>query len=221
VDVSQRSDQTLTLASGQTLQGNGTITGSLTVGAGATVSPGGAGAIGTLTVSSAVALSGTTLMELNKTAATRDQIISSGNITYGGTLSVANLAGTLAAGDSFKLFSGAAYIGAFAAINPATPGTGLIWDTSSLNSNGTLKIAAGAVPPTISSITVSGGNIVITGTNNDGSGGTYHVLTSTNLALPLASWTVLTNGTFSGSGNFSVTNVMGGSRQAFYILQVP
>jgi len=222
VDVSQRSDQTLTLASGQTLQGNGTITGSLTVGAGATVSPGGAGAIGTLTVSSAVSLSGTTLMELNKTAATSDEIIGSGNISYGGTLSVANLAGTLAAGDSFKLFSGATYTGAFTATNPATPGSGLIWDTSSLNSNGILKIAAaGAVPPTISGITVSGGNIVITGTNNDGSGGTYHVLTSTNLALPLTNWTVLTNGTFSGSGNFSITNAMGGSRQEFYILKVP
>jgi len=115
----------------------------------------------------------------------KDQIISSGNINYGGTLSVANLAGTLAAGDSFKLFSGAAYIGAFTATNPTTPGAGLIWDTSSLNSNGILKIAAGAVSPTISGITVSGGNIVITGMNNTGSGGTYHVLSSTNLAAPL------------------------------------
>jgi len=79
----------------------------------------------------------------------------------------------------------------------------LIWDTSSLNSNGILKIAAGAVSPTISGITVSGGNIVITGMNNTGSGGTYHVLSSTNLAAPLTNWTVLTNGTFSGSGNFS------------------
>jgi fibronectin-binding autotransporter adhesin len=221
VDVSQRSDQTLTLALGQTLQGNGTITGNLTVGAGATVSPGGVGAIGTLTVSSAVVLSGTTMMDVNKTNATSDQIIGSGSINYGGTLSIANLAGTLAAGDSFKLFNGTSYTGVFAAINPATPGAGLTWDTSSLNSNGTLKIATGAVSPTISGITVSGGNIVISGTSNAGSGGTYHVLTSTNLALPVASWTVLTNGTFSGSGNFSVTNMMGGSRQEFYILKVP
>jgi fibronectin-binding autotransporter adhesin len=221
LDVSGRADQTLTLALGQTLQGNGTITGKLTVGAGAIVSPGGAGVIGTLTASSNVVLSGTTMMDVNKTAATSDQIISSGSINYGGTLSVANLAGTLAAGDSFKLFNGATYSGTFAAINPATPGSGLIWDTSSLNSNGTLKIAAGVVSPTISGITVSGGNIVINGTNNTGSGGTYHVLTSTNLALPLASWTVLTNGTFSGSGNFSTTNMLGGSRQEFYILQVP
>jgi fibronectin-binding autotransporter adhesin len=221
VDVSQRVDQTLTLALGQTLQGNGTITGNLTVGAGAIVSPGGAGAIGTLTVSSAVALSGTAMMEVNKTAGTHDQISSSGSITYGGTLNVTNLAGTLAAGDSFALFNGATYTGAFAVIVPATPGAGLIWDTSSLNSNGTLKIAAATVPPTISGITVSGSNIVISGTNNAGSGGTYHILASTNISLPLASWTILTNGTFSGSGDFSFTNTMGANRQEFYILKVP
>jgi fibronectin-binding autotransporter adhesin len=221
LDVSGRADNMLTLALGQTLQGNGIVNGKLTVGAGAIVSPGGAGVIGTLTASSNVVLSGTTMMDVNKTAATSDQITSSGSFSYGGTLSVANLAGTLAAGDSFKLFSGASYTGAFAAINPATPGAGLIWDTSSLDGNGTLKIAAGAVSPTISGITVSGGNVVISGTNNTGSGGTYHVLASTNLALPIASWTVLTNGTFSGSGNFSTTNMLGGSRQEFYILEVP
>jgi fibronectin-binding autotransporter adhesin len=221
LDVSGRTDQTLALALGQTLQGNGIVNGKLTVGAGAIVSPGGAGVIGTLTASSNVVLSGTTMMDVNKTAATHDQLSSSGNIAYGGTLSVANLAGTLAAGDSFALFSGATYTGAFAAINPATPGAGLVWDTSSLNSNGTLKIAAATVPPTISSITASGGNIVISGTNNAGSGGTYHVLASTNLALPFTNWTTLSSGTFNGSGNFLFTNSMGGNQKQFYRLEVP
>jgi hypothetical protein len=97
----------------------------------------------------------------------------------------------------------------------------LVWDTSSLNSNGTLKVAAGSVPPTISSIIVSGGNVVISGTNNAGSGGTYHVLASTNIALPFVSWTVLTNGTFNGSGSFSSTNSTGGYPKQFYRLEVP
>jgi autotransporter-associated beta strand protein len=221
LDVSGRTDQTLTLAADQTLQGSGIVHGNLTAGSGAAVVPGGAGVIGTLTASSNVVLSGTTMMDVNKTAATHDQISSSRYIAYGGTLNVANLAGTLAAGDNFALFSGATYIGAFAAINPATPGAGLVWDTSSLNSNGTLKIAGASVPPTISGITASGGNVVISGTNNAGSGGTYHVLASTNLALPFASWSVSTNGTFNGSGNFSFTNLMGGSQNQFYILEVP
>ena len=221
VDVTKRTDQTLTLALGQTLQGNGTVNGSLTVGAGATVSPGGTGAIGTITVSSNVVLTGTTIMEVNKTAATSDLITSPGNIAYSGTLNVANLAGTLAVGDSFVLFNGATYSGAFANINPPTPGPGLIWNTASLTSNGTLKIAGAAVPPTIKDITVSGGSVVLSGTNNDGSGGTYHILSSNNITLPIASWTVLTNGTFSASGTFTFTNSTSGIQNRFFILKVP
>jgi hypothetical protein len=221
VDVTKRTDQTLTLALGQTLQGSGTVNGSLTVGAGAIVSPGGTGAIGTITVSSNVVLSGTTMMEVNKTAATSDVISSSGNIAYSGTLSVANLAGTLAVGDSFALFSGATYSGAFAAINPATPGPGLAWNTANLDNNGTLSIVAAAVPPTIKNITVSGGNVVISGTNNTGSGGTYHVLSSTNITLSITNWTVLASGTFTGSGTFAFTNSVGGNQNRFYILKIP
>jgi fibronectin-binding autotransporter adhesin len=222
VDASARVDQTLTLASGQTLQGSGTINGNLVVATGATISPGGLNAIGTLTVTNAVTLSGTTIMEVNETAGTHDQITAGlTGITFGGTLAITNLAGTLAAGDSFKLFSAGTYSGSFANIEPATPGSGLVWDTSSLSS-GIIQVASAvSTPPTISGITVSGGNIVITGTNNTGSGGTYHVLTTTNLAQPLTSWVVLTNGSFGSSGAFSVTNAVGTNAQQFFILQEP
>ena len=76
-------------------------------------------------------------------------------------------------------------------------------------------------PPTIKSISISGGQIVISGTNNNGSGGTYKVLTSTNVAVPLSNWTVLTNSSFDTSGNFSSTNATGTNNQQFYILRVP
>jgi len=219
LDVSGRSDQTLTLVSGQTLQGNGTVNGNLSVGAGATVSPGGANTIGTLTVTNAINLSGTTSMELNKTSSTRDQLNCTGTITYGGTLNVNNLSGTLVAGDSFKLFNAGTYTGTFAAITPS-PGAGLAWDASSLSS-GTLKVISATTPPTIGKITVSGGSVVISGNNNTGAGGTYHLLTTTNVATPLTNWVILTNGNFDGSGNFSTTNALGASARQFYILQVP
>jgi hypothetical protein len=219
LDVSGRTDQTLTLVSGQTLQGNGTVNGNLSEGAGATVSPGGANTIGTLTVTNAITLSGTTSMELNKTSSTRDQLNCTGSITYGGTLNVVNLSGTLAAGDSFKLFNAGSYSGSFSTITPS-PGAGLAWDASSLNS-GTLKVVASATQPTIGKITVSNGSVVISGNNNTGPGGTYHILTATNVATPLTNWVVLTNGTFDGSGNFSTTNALGSSARQFYILQVP
>ncbi len=218
LDVSGRTDQTLTLVSGQTLQGNGTVNGNLLVGSGATVAPGGANAIGTFTVTNTINLSGTTVMEVNKTSGTQDQLNCAATITYGGTLNVANLAGTLAAGDSFKLFNATTYTGTFGAITPA-PGAGLAWDQSGLT-NGTIKVVASAAGPTIGKITVSGGSVIISG-NSAGTGSTYHILTATNLFTPLANWAVLTNGTFDEGGNFSTTNAVGNSTRAFYILQVP
>jgi hypothetical protein len=208
----------LTLVSSQTLQGNGTINGNLLVGSGATVSPGGANAIGTLTVTNAITLAGNTVIELNKTSSTRDQLTCAAAITYGGTLTVNNLGGTLAAGDSFKVFNAASYTGTFSTVTPS-PGPGLAWDTSGLTS-GTIKVVASAPAPTIGHITVSGGSVIITG-NSAGAGGTYHILTATNVATPLSNWVVLTNGTFDGSGNFSTTNAIGNNTRAFYLLQVP
>jgi hypothetical protein len=46
-------------------------------------------------------------MELNKALHTNDQVVCSGIVAYAGTLAVTNLAGTLAPGDQFALFSAA------------------------------------------------------------------------------------------------------------------
>jgi fibronectin-binding autotransporter adhesin len=219
LDVSGRADHTLTLATGQTLQGSGIVNGNLTAGSGATVVPGGAGTIGTLTVTNGVVLSGTTLMDLNQTAGTRDQIACA-SITYGGTLSLSNLAGTLAAGNSFKLFNASSYSGSFANVTPSTPGAGLSWDLSQLNTGFLNVVAAGGTGPVVNNPQIVGGNLILNGsggTNN----GPYHVLTTTNLATPLPSWNVLTNGAFDASGNFSSTNAVGTAKQQFFIIKQP
>jgi hypothetical protein len=62
------------------------------------------------------------------------------NIQYGGTLNLGALP-TLNSGDSFKVFDALAYTGSFNAIVPATPGAGLVWDTSQLTISGTLIAA--------------------------------------------------------------------------------
>ena len=141
LDASGRVDGTFTLASGQTLLGNGAVLGSLTAGAGSTVSPG--QSIGVLTVTNAVVLQGTTVMEIDKTAGTNDLLGGAASVTYGGTLVISNRSATLANNDSFKLFDAASYSGAFSSINPPIPGNGLEWDTSDLTNNGTLKVALG------------------------------------------------------------------------------
>ena len=53
---------------------------------------------------------------MNKSTVTRDRFIGLSSVTYGGTLTVTNLGGTLANGDSFQLFSSTAYSGAFTSI---------------------------------------------------------------------------------------------------------
>jgi autotransporter-associated beta strand protein len=229
LDVGGRPDQTLTLASGQTLAGVGGVGGSLVVSAGATLSPAGTNvtlgitegtnSTGTIVISNAVTLNGTTVVKLNGSGI-NDEVVAGGGITYGGTLNLVNISGApLANGNSFQIFSAASYSGSFANITPATPGAGLAWDISQLNSG----IISVVVPsqPVISSTEVSGGNLIFSGTNGVANG-TYYVLASTNLATPLTNWTVLSTNTFGAPGTFTVTNAINpGTPQLFYLIQLP
>src|SRR5262249_33217284 len=93
------------VAGNGTLAGTGTLGGQVAVTG--TLAPGLSAATGKFTVLSNATInaSGTNVMKLNKGAATNDILSVAGTLTYGGTLSLTNLSGTLAAGDSFKLFS--------------------------------------------------------------------------------------------------------------------
>lgn len=75
--------------------------------------------------------------------------------------------------------------------------------------------------PTIQHVTAGGGNIIFSGTNNTGAGGTFHILTSTNLLLPKTNWIALTNGSFDSTGKFSFTNTVGTGPSHFFLLEVP
>jgi fibronectin-binding autotransporter adhesin len=142
------------VAANGTLAGTGTIGGQVAVNG--TIAPGTSAATGKLTVLSNATInaSGTNAMKLNKASATNDVLSVAGTLTYGGTLSLTNLSGTLAAGDSYKLFSAGTYGGTFARLSPATPATGLIWNTNTLATDGTLRIAT-AVNTTRTNITFS------------------------------------------------------------------
>jgi fibronectin-binding autotransporter adhesin len=123
-----------------TLAGTGTVAGQVAVNG--TIAPGTTAATGKLTVLSNATISaiGTNAMKLNKASNTNDVLSVTGTLTYGGTLSLTNLSGTLAANDNFKLFSAGTYIGSFARLLPATPGSGLAWNTNTLTTDGTLRI---------------------------------------------------------------------------------
>ena len=75
--------------------------------------------------------------------------------------------------------------------------------------------------PFITNIRVSGSKVTASG-NNGLVNAQYNVLTSTNIAAPLSSWTIMTTQRFDSSGNFSFTNTAtASSRQQFYLIEVP
>lgn len=148
-----------TLGGSQTLKGNGTVTGATIING--TVAPG--ASIGTLTFGTAPTMSGTTLMEINRTNAPNADklVLSSGALNYGGTLTVTNIGGALQAGDSFQLFSApGGYGSSFATTNLPTLGAGLAW-SNSLAVNGTLAVVA-TVSLVPTNITYSVSNSMLT-----------------------------------------------------------
>jgi autotransporter-associated beta strand protein len=159
---------TLTLNSGQTLGGKGTVSGQVTAEAGSVVSPG--ASVGTLTVSGHVSLNGLLLMELDRTNApfNSDRLLSSGGtITYGGSLLVTNIGPALQVDDTFQLFP-AGVTGFGANITLATTdatGNTYTWqnNVATLGSVKVLSVTPPTPPvnptPTNIVVSVSGGNL--------------------------------------------------------------
>ena len=75
---------------------------------------------------------------------------------------------------------------------------------SELQLFGTPSQSTGPKGPTISSTTVSGGNLILAGSGGT-PGAAYAWLTATNLTTPLPAWTQDGAGTFDSSGNFSTS----------------
>jgi len=231
LDASGRSDQTLTLTSGQTLGGIGTIKGSLIVPIGATITPAGTNvtlgmtegnsSTGAVIATGAVTLGGTTVIKLNGSGV-NDQVQAGGAITYGGTLNLVNIGAPLAVSNSFQIFNAASFnANTFSNIVPSTPGAGLAWDTSHLNT-GTLSVIAGNPGPIVSSFTLSNGKLIFSGTGGQANG-SYVVVVSTDLSTPMKNWPPIATNSFGTNGSFTATNTIGaGTNQLFYrIKQLP
>jgi autotransporter-associated beta strand protein len=130
---------------GGTLAGTGAVGGNTTIQSGCELSPGSAiaNAIGTLSFGNNLTLaSGSiTYLEISAAPQTNDQLNVGGTLTCGGTLNVANLAGTLAAGQSFKLFNAGTVAGNFSTLTLPLLNAGLAWNTNNLT-NGIISVIA-------------------------------------------------------------------------------
>ncbi|HVM49638.1 MAG TPA: family 16 glycosylhydrolase [Candidatus Acidoferrum sp.] len=130
---------------GGTLSGTGYVGGDAAV-QGGELSPGTAVAnsIGTLSFGGNLTLGAyiQTVMEINAALQTNDQLNVAGTLTCGGMLYVGTLGGTLAAGQTYRLFNAAAYAGSFPTLSLPSLDPGLAWDTSQLFTDGTIAVAA-------------------------------------------------------------------------------
>jgi hypothetical protein len=158
-------------------------------------------------------------MKLNRRASPNSDKLSAPNIALGGALVVTNIGAALHIADSFTLFTGT-LSGTFNG-NVTLP-SGYTWNTNLLEVNGTISVTGIAAGPVISSVDysqLSSGTLTFNATGG-APGGPFSILTSTNLTLPLASWTTAQTGDFDGTGSitgFSVT-VNPALPQSFFIL---
>jgi hypothetical protein len=147
-------------------------------------------------------------MEISKTAATltNDVLQVPSAFLCDGALIVSNLGpATLAAGDRFRLFVAGGYSGAFTSVTLPPLGAGLAWRTNLLV-DGSIEVVSLALPG-FSSVSLAGTNLVLAGTNGPANG-TYTVLASTNVALPLSNWVAVLTNQFDAGGGFSLTNAI-------------
>jgi len=231
LDVTGRGDQTLTLANGQTLGGIGWLSGNLTVAPGAALAPAGTNTTigittgqnttGTIATTGDINLGGTTVLKLNGSGVNDAITTTSGSIVCGGTLNLVNISGSpLAVGNTFQILNAAGSITGSFTISPATPGSGLAWDTTQLNI-GIIGVVAGTPQPVINSTIITGGNIILRGTNGT-PGHSYYVLSSTNVAAPLNTWPSIATNSFDINGAFSSTNAINpATPKRFYLIKVP
>jgi autotransporter-associated beta strand protein len=199
-----------TLVSAGTLAGTGSVAGPVTVASGATLSAG-AGSIGVLTVNNTLTLSAGSTTYLKLGSSTNDEIVGLTGVSYGGTLMVTNITGApFADGTVFKLFdSTTAGSGNFASVTILPSGAGTFNPAT-----GELTIGAAAQNPAFNPVTVSGGNLILSGSGTAGT--SYTLLTTTNLAMPMALWTTNYTGTISESGTFTNSIPMSNTNPARY-----
>jgi hypothetical protein len=148
----------------------------------------------------------------------------SGNLNLSGTLNITNAAGFTATNYILFTYTGSLTNSPVLGAKPVVNSYTYRLDTNTL---GQVKLVVTApLPPIFGSIRVvnSGGGsfgLVMNGTVGV-TNGTYYVLTSTNLTLPLNQWIPVATNPFDGNGNFTFTNTPAtGSPQMFYRLQLP
>lgn len=203
-----------TLISTGALGGVGTIAAPVSVTTGGTLAPGNT-TIGTLTVNNSLtfASGGAALVKvsLDGGVTNNDQVIGLSSVSYGGALIVKNVGSNSVVSGVFKVFTAGSSSGNFSSVVVTPSGIG------SFNpATGAVTINP-APAPVMNPPHVSGGSLVLTGLGAPGN--SYTLLTSTNVALPVALWTTNSSGAFNNQGIFSNSLPLTGPERFFRLRQ--
>ena len=203
----------LAIANNALLRGNGTLSGTLTVAVGGTLSPG--TSIAKIVLSNSPSLLGNVIMEISKSGAvlTNDQVQLAGTLTYGGSLTVSNLGpDTLILSNRFPLFSASSYAGTFSSITLPPLAPGLAW-TNKLGVDGSIEVIASAVQPVTLSVQSSNNVLTLIWSTNASS---YCLETTLDLAPPVF-WQTVNSGIAINGDTFvfSLTNNPAIAKQFF------
>ena len=205
----------LEVFSGGTLSGSGIIGGPAIIDADATLAPG--NPVGTLAFSNNLTLNDSSILQF-ALGTSSDRVVVGGSLFLTGQLQVTNAAG-FGAG-TYTLFSCTGTL-TFDNLVLASAPAGYNYALSTNTPGQVNLVVSPTTPPSFGQSILSGGSLIMSGTNGT-PGANYYMLTSTNVVLPLASWTPIATNQFDGSGNFAFTNAVStGTPQLFYRLQVP
>jgi autotransporter-associated beta strand protein len=197
---------------GATLGGNGMIAGQVSFAAGATLAPGYNGA-GTLTITNNLGLNNASVLQFD-VGTVSDRVAVTGDLTVGGTLNVSAAAGFGPGTYTLFTYGGTLSIGTLS-FGSVPAGYSYTIDTS-VSGQVNLVVAL----PSFGGIQATANGLVMSGSGGPPNG-TYYLLSATNLAEPLASWTRLLTNQFDANGNFNFTNSLNpASPQSFYRLQI-
>lgn len=197
LDVSGRTDTGLTVAATQTLKGDGAFN-----------------------IAANLTNNGTIELKLSKSGSTlaSDSIHGLSQMAYGGTLKLDLSGDPLVGGESFTLFSATGYSADFATITPAAPGPGLVWDQSTLATDGILHV----LPlPIATSVSQSDTNLTVSGTHGPALR-TYIVVSAGNITTRRDLWIPELTNSFDADGNFSFTiPVQQTLPRRFFTIRIP
>ena len=212
-------------ANGLVIAANSQVCGAATINANVTNNGalGSGASVGTLTIASNYTQNAGGALSIKLGGiGSNDVLAVSGTAQLGGTLTVTNLNGFQPAlSNAFTILTAQTVSGTFAAANLPTLGGGVQWQLTYAPASVVLRVVSAplsALKFTASPV-ISGTSLTISATNT-GAGSVY-LLTSTNVAAPINTWTPIWTNVLGGNGSFTtnlVNAVNPALNQQFYLL---